>query len=523
MLTGILYALLLIGGFFIVFAVLDKKGLLEKHNLELSGPLLLWKTEKGKKLIERISQKKKFWTAYGNLGIVILGICMAAILYLVVWSAYLASQIPADSAPSPRLIIGIPGVNPLIPVWYGILGLAVAIIVHEFSHGILSRVADIKVKTLGLVFLVVPIGAFVEPDEEKMGELPKLKRDRIYSVGPTTNVLLALVCVLLFTSVFMGAVTPREDGVIVNGVIVDSPAYDSAISWGDMVVEIDGERISGLDDFNGVDVDPGREVRVRTLDDEHDIYSGIVVSALIDDYPAEQAGLEVGDVLISLNGEIIRNVDDFQSLLDDTVSGEEVTLVYHRLNDEYSEYTVNVTLADKYEGFEEHYPRENREEYKGQGYLGIGTSYMGLSVWDSDFIPRLLGSPFEGSSGIGEYMQSGLLFISLPFLGLSPLPSEITALYQVSGPMGALPSSVFWVLANSLYWVFWLNLMVGLFNALPAVPLDGGYVFKDGLTALMEKTGLGSETREKVVDGVVYLLALTILGLIMWQLVGPRL
>ncbi len=529
MLTGILYALLLIGGFIVVFAVLDKKGLLEKHNLELSGPLLMWKTEKGKKLIERIAQKKGFWTSYGNVGIVILGVCMVAILYLVVWSAYLASSIPAERAPSPRLIIGIPGVNPLIPVWYGILGLAVAIIVHEFSHGILARVADIKVKTLGLVFLVVPIGAFVEPDEDEMNELPKLKRDRIYSVGPTTNILLALVCVLLFTSVFMGAVAPRENGVIVNGIVSGSPAHLVGVSWGEMIIEIDGERIESLEGFYTLDVEPGGYVDVRTLKKEeeqtHQTYSGIVVANTLDDYPADEAGLETGDVLISLNNETIRNLDDFQSLLDNTSAGQEITIVYHRWDNEerYEEHYVNLTLADKYEGYAEHYPHENREEYKGQGYLGVGTSYMGLSVWDSEFVPRLLGSPLEGSRGVGGYMQSGLLFISLPFLGLSPLPSEITALYEVTGPVGVLPSSVFWVIANSLYWVFWLNLMVGLFNALPAVPLDGGYVFKDGLSAVVEKTGLSSKTGEKVVNGVVYMMALIILGLIMWQLVGPRL
>ena len=41
----------------------------------------------------------------------------------------------------------------LIPIWYGILGLAVAMLFHEFAHGILTRVADTKVKSLGLLYL----------------------------------------------------------------------------------------------------------------------------------------------------------------------------------------------------------------------------------------------------------------------------------------------------------------------------------------------------------------------------------
>lgn len=521
--TGILYVLLLICGFIVTFGVLEKKGFLKKYGLEFSTPILFWKTQRGKDLIEYLSRKKRFWELYGNMSIVVLGISMVAIFGLVVWSAYLASQIPSEQAPSPRLIIGIPGVNPLIPVWYGILGLATAIIVHEFSHGILARVGDIKIKTLGLIFLVVPLGAFVEPDEEEMEKMPKLKRDRIYSVGPTTNIILALVCVLLFTSLFMGAVEPVNEGVIVNGIVSDSPAHLSDVSWGELITEIDGREVRDMDDFTSLDVEPGRDVEVRSLREKEEvsrhIYAGVVVSTVLKDYPAHEGGLRGGDVMISMDGANIRNMDDFQRMVDASLADQRVNIVYHRWNGTgYVEHSTNVTLADKYEGYAKHYPHENKDEYRGKGYLGLGTSYMGLSVWDVDLIPRMMSSPYGGRIS-RNMVQSTLFFISYPFLGLSPLPSEITSLYQVTGPLSALPSRLFWVTANSLYWVFWLNLMVGLFNALPAIPLDGGFVFRDGLNSLLEKLGYKNE---KIVDKVVYVLALTILALIVWQLVGPR-
>ena len=59
-------------------------------------------------------------------------------------------------AVSPKMMIGLPGLNPIIPLWYGILALVVAMVVHEFSHGILSRVADVKsnipLPTFAMVF-----------------------------------------------------------------------------------------------------------------------------------------------------------------------------------------------------------------------------------------------------------------------------------------------------------------------------------------------------------------------------------
>ena len=41
-----------------------------------------------------------------------------------------------------------------------------------------------------------------------------------------------------------------------------------------------------------------------------------------------------------------------------------------------------------------------------------------------------------------------------------------------------------------IYWTFWLNLVLGVSNALPAVPFDGGYLFRDGIDWILEKCGV---------------------------------
>src|SRR2546426_112612 len=94
-----------------------------------------------------------------------------------------------------------------------------------------------------------------------------------------------------------------------------------------------------------------------------------------------------------------------------------------------------------------------------------------------------------------------------------------------TGPWSAVPAPVFYLIANALYWLFWLNLMLGATNALPAVPLDGGFVFKDGLDALITRFrgGLPVERRDRIVRTVSYAFALLILALILWQFIRPRL
>ncbi len=525
--TGLLLALAFIGMFIITFAILEKKGLLKAYNLEMSGPFLFWKTQRGKDLIDKLSEKERFWKIYGNISVVIVSICMVLMLALVVWSAYLASFIPAESAPSPRMIIGIPGVNPIIPIWYGILGLAIAIIVHEFSHGILARLAKVKVKTLGLVFLVVPIGAFVEPDEEEMEELTKIKRDRIYGAGPTSNIVLALVFAILFSSVFMASVTPRENGMMVHGIMADSPADISGLELGELILSIDNIRTEEYEDILHIDVEPFSEVSVTTrwkdMEREYNVISGLVITFTQPDSPAHGSGLQKLDIIVSMDEEVIRNYHDFDEFLNDKSAGEELYITYARKdNDIYNLFNTTLTLADKYESFAESNPSENREEFRGQGYMGVSLMYMGINLRDVRWIPQLMARPFQGAETPNDYLMASLTYISLPFLRLSPLPTEFTQLYQVTGPLAHLPSGVFWALTNALYWIFWLNLMVGLFNALPAVPLDGGYIFKDGVTSLVEKFKLNKSTEERVVHSISYLLAFIILGLLLWQLIGPH-
>ncbi|MEM3059837.1 MAG: site-2 protease family protein, partial [Methanomassiliicoccales archaeon] len=74
------------------------------------------------------------------------------------------------------------------------------------------------------------------------------------------------------------------------------------------------------------------------------------------------------------------------------------------------------------------------------------------------------------------------------------------------------------------YWIFWINLMVGLTNVLPAVPLDGGYLFRDWLDSFVKalKKDSTEKEREKYIATITYALALTVLALILWQLIGPR-
>jgi len=426
----------------IVMYALYKKKVLEGTPFVLQGPFLLWRTERGRRFIDRLSKPKRFWKVYGDFSVAITFVVMFTFLVLLIWVAFLVMRIPEDRVPSPEMIIGIPGLNPIIPIWYGILALVVALVVHEFTHGILTRVAKSKIVSLGLVFFIVPMGAFVEPDEEELKVMKKRKRSRMFASGPTSNLIVALICSLIFTSVFIASAEPNAVGNGVVRVVYESPAYNISLA------------------------------------------SGMIITSIYHN------GTETP----------LNSSSAFSDVMDTTSPGDNATL----------------TIYNDGQYFREEVVFAEREDNKSIGYLGVYTIYTGTGkqIYTPTFYPESLDAT----------MYSMIIYVSLPIRGLSPIDAPYTDFYGPAGALGSVPEPLFWILANSFYWVFWLNLMLGLTNALPAVPLDGGYVFRDGLDSLLERLrkNMKPERREKAVKRISYFLSFFILALILWQLIGPR-
>ncbi len=426
----------------------DNEGYLERNNMELvwGRSFLMWRTDWGKDFIEKVSQNKPLWRRIGDVWVVTVFFIMIFMFLLLLWQATLAWQIPKSASVSPKMMIGLPGLNPVIPLWYGILALVIAMVVHEFSHGILSRVANVKVKALGLLMFFFPVGAFVEPDEEEMKSMKKWERMRLYAAGPGSNMVIAIIFSFLFSSVMVASLEPSSDGVLSASVVLD--------------------------------------------------------------YGGGEAGLEPWMLITEVNDQVILNSEDFSNVMNETYAGQVVNVsVLNKGNPE----TYQVTLSDKGSYYLKYYPDSYETWMSGKGFMGI-------AVVNPEVIADSLANP--GSSG-GSMLQ----YITLPFQKLQPFPEHFTALFSPTGIVGAIPDSAFWILANSFYWIFWLNLMVGLTNALPAVPLDGGFIFADGVTGMLGKvkSSMTSQRKEEIVDRLVSILAITVVFLIVWQIVGPRL
>ena len=446
-LEGLLIFFTIILIYILIIYILHKKGLLKKYNLSLYGPALLLRTKRGLGFLKKIASKKRFWKKYGNFGIAFCFITMILMVIVLIWQAWaVIGFTPAQKQAMPGFEIALilPGINPILPlefIGYILVALIVAIIAHEFSHGILTFVGNLKVKSLGVLYLIVPVGAFCEPDEEELKKAETGKRMRVYAVGPLSNFVVALVAILLFSFVFMSAVQPSAEGIGVLEVYSNSPADEIGIKTGAIITEVNGTDFSKLETF-------------------------------------EQRYIK------------------YIEIMNNTKANETITIsfVYNNVF-----YNKSINLTDRYNYF----PIESN---KGKGFTGV---YSLIGVKEN---LNILKNPiFE------RFPYGFLFFYVIPltgyFEGYNPLVSPFTESYVLTGPFGAFPPIVFWVVANTLYWIFWLNLAVGLFNVLPMIPLDGGFLFNDALKSLILrlKKDAPEETRNKIVKNISLTLSLIIL------------
>jgi len=439
---GLLIFFAIVFIYFVLVIILKKRGILEKLNISLYGPALLLRTNKGKNLLKKIARKKRFWKAYGSFAVVFCFIAMVIMVTVLILQAWLVlgfTPEQKEALPGPEIALVLSGINPILPleyIGYILLALVVAIIVHEFSHGILTIAGDLKVKSLGILYLIMPVGAFCEPDEEQLKKAETVKRMRVYAAGPLANFVVVLISIVVLSFVFMPAVQPAADGVTIISVGEDSPA--------------------------------------------------------------ELAGFQPGMIIKSINNTNITTFDEYFDLMDTTKANQSVEISYYW----HGYKTKNVTLSDKYVEYEKRGGIKN-ESNKGLGYFGI------YPINSQGFLP-ILKNPFGSLDNI-------LVFYVIPLLGYfqgyNPIVSPFTESYIITGPLSVLPPGVFWMIVNALYWIFWLNLAVGLFNVLPMIPLDGGFLFNDAVGSLVSriKKGLPEEKKEKIVKNVTLVISLLIL------------
>ena len=261
--NGIYYYLIAFAVIWILSAVFHDR--LEKHGFEINFPVIMWKTQRLRGLISRISNfSPTFWRWYMNVGIVVAFGAMAFITWTLVSSLPSVFEAPAVSIVIPG--VEMPGSSIYIPFFYGLIALATVLVVHEFSHGIQSVGEKISIKSIGLLLFAIIPGAFVEPDEDELKEAKRYSRLRVYAAGSIANITLAVIALLLVSLISAGIPTFfAEDGIAIDRIVSDSPS-DGVLKEGMVLEAIDNHQITNSSDYLDVvsHYSPGDNVSVKT-------------------------------------------------------------------------------------------------------------------------------------------------------------------------------------------------------------------------------------------------------------------
>lgn len=409
--------------------------------LSLFGPALMIKTQRGRSALDRWGRFKRFWTAVGDLGIVLAVLAMATIVGLLVFGAIESFRLTPATAPSPAEAVGLPGINPFIPIGYGILALVVGVVLHELSHGVLARSQGIGVKSLGILWCVVPIGAFVEQDDAEMMAASRRRRDRVAAAGVLANFALTILFFALLSGLVASSVAPNADGVGVASVVSGAPAAN--------------------------------------------------------------VSLASGDIITSVNGTPATSYSQFQGALAKTTPNETIPLVY------YSSHLGRLVSTTVVLG--------TNPDHKTRGFLGVGVSTLSTTE-----LKQTLVWPMASDQGP---IVGTVYWLILPLGGLEPVGGTTAGYYHLTGPLAGVDSNSFWIAANILYWLAWMNLLLGVSNTLPLFPLDGGLLFRDfaASVAARVRRGWNAAQLDAFAGRAVTVSSFLVLLLLVWQFVVPHL
>jgi len=166
-----------------------------------------------------------------------------------------------------------------------IVALFVAMCLHELGHFITAKRAGVKVEEFGIgipprllgikrgetiySLNAIPIGAFVKAAGENDPTVPRSLAGKgpwtrlgIYAAGPLVNIFLAFVLLSAFLALPYSVIA--VNGLVVCAVVENSPAEEAGIEPRDIILEIEGQPVHRRGDVQDI-VNSGEEGTEITL------------------------------------------------------------------------------------------------------------------------------------------------------------------------------------------------------------------------------------------------------------------
>jgi len=381
----------------------------------------------------------------------------------------------------------------------------ITIFVHEWGHFIVAKKCGLVIETFsigmgpalwqkeidGIVYKIgaFPIGGYVslpqldpagmekmqgenENDRTQLPDISPWKKIAVAVAGPFCNILFALLLALVV------AVAPadrlvEESGVFIAQVEAGSKAYEAGLRNGDEIKAVNGNPVSSwyqtrvecllgggenqvvnLSVQNTEDGERMLDVPVNHPDKSVDLMDGVhqaspcQVLKVVAGSPADKAGLMADDMLVSLDGTMIRGTSHFIEMVQDNPDTE-VPLAIERQGE-----SMMLMVTPEYS--------------EASGKVMIGIQFGGaLSLpW------TLTGNPFE-------QIKSDASSIFRLLKALTTPGESKQAASGLGGPVAIF--TMIWIslkmsLVTTIGLIRFININLAVLNLLPLPVLDGGHI-----------------------------------------------
>jgi membrane-associated protease RseP (regulator of RpoE activity) len=223
--------------------------------------------------------------------------------------------------------------------------------------------------------------------------------------------------------------------------------------------------------------------------------SGAGITGVTTGKPAYDAGIRPGDIITQLNGHNITDLSTYLGPNTNFTAGQAINLTVYRDGKTFA--VNNITLVCCLEIVNS----TNNQVLAQWPYIGVET----LTLAGIQAVPYQYSHP-----------SNLFQFFCIPTFpncqSHIPFSDALSSFY--TSPLGSFGPPIM----NLLFWIFFLNLNLAGFNALPIFPLDGGQAFRVGVKAL----GRGKWSDQSVmrITGAATLLTVAVL---LGVILGPYL
>lgn len=422
-----------------------------------------------------------------------------------------------------------------------VVALSVIVTIHEYGHYIVGRWSGIHADVFSLGFgpviykrtdrrgtqwqiAALPFGGYVKfagdanatsgKDEDAMQEAatdaaalrrtmhgaPLWARSATVAAGPVFNFIFSI---LVFSAIFLSSGVPRD--TLTVGQLRALPAPVNELQSGDTIVQIAGQTVPGLKDEAYVrfleDLPKAEVLDYRVARDgaEQDVRGPYIFPPLIVGLSprsaAVAADLEVGDVIVGVNGTPIVAFDQLKTVVESS-DGAPVALKVWR-DGTILDKTLNAKRVDEPQA-DGGYATEWRIGIQGGMAFDLATTPLGVGQAVSRGATQTWNIVAGSLSGLGHIITGAISTCNL------------------SGPIGIAQTSS--VMASQgvqsfVWFIAVLSTAVGLLNLFPIPALDGGHLVFYAYEAVMKRPPSDGALRILMGIGVTLVLTLMVFAL----------